>query len=180
MSKIARLPISIPTNVNVSTVENKIQITLGNSSVFLPSDSSVDVIQNDNKLSFALKENTSPNRMTRSIVGTVYASTKRAIKDIQDGFTAKLQFKGVGYKAVISDNMIMLFLGYSHLIYVPIPKDLDVKVTQNTNMTISGADRRSVMKLAMLIRNFRKPEPYKGKGIFVNDEKISIKEGKKK
>lgn len=180
MSKIARLPIVLPQGVNLSLLEDckHIKISSGNSSVMYPFSPMIEMVQEGQDIRFELKTE-SRDRTARSIVGTIHASVKRAIYDVQNKFTAKLQLKGVGYKAIFANGILTLSLGFSHSIKVAIPKEIEVKI-QQTNIDLTGVDRRVVMSLATTIRNLRKPEPYKGKGIFVNDEKILIKEGKKK
>ena len=179
MSKIARLPIIVPHGVDINIVDTFIKIQSGSSVLLYPFHPLIQIKRDGNALSFELKS-TLRNRTVRSIVGTVYASIKRAINDIQNKFTAKVQLKGVGYKAIFANNILTLSLGFSHPVKIAIPNTIDIKVTQNTNIDISGIDRRIVMSIATSIRNLRKPEPYKGKDVFINDETITLKEGKKK
>ncbi|MGN6670121.1 MAG: 50S ribosomal protein L6, partial [Candidatus Nucleicultricaceae bacterium] len=95
-------------------------------------------------------------------------------------FTKVLEINGVGYRAAIQGNKLQLNLGFSHDLDVEIPSDLTVKCDKPTQITISGADRQRVGQFAAVIRNYKKPEPYKGKGIKYQDEVILRKEGKKK
>lgn len=181
MSKIARLPITVPQGINLVILEGGTQIKVEHKglSVTYPFHQMVEMVKEGETVSFKLKVE-SRSRTARSIVGTLYASVKRAINDIQNKFVAKIQLKGVGYKATFANGMLTLSLGFSHPVKVAIPKEIDVKVQQNVNIEISGVDRRTVMSLATTIRKLRTPEPYKGKGIFINDETIILKEGKKK
>ena len=170
MSKIARLPITVPSGVTVDVVDSLdfIKIKSGSAELSYPFHHMVELKKSDDGIYFDLKDVRKKDRTLRSIVGTIYASVKRAIDDVQNKFTAKIQLKGVGYRGVYANNMLTLFLGFSHAVKVAIPKDIEVKVTQNTNIDISGYDRRVVMSIVMSIRSLRKPEPYKGKGVFVN------------
>lgn len=181
MSKIARLPITLPKNIQLSVAEDKRSVTVASNGVSLsyPFHPSVDIIQSDDSISFQSNSKLR-SRTVKSVVGTIYASIKGAIKDIQNKFSAKIQLKGVGYKAVFANKILTLSLGFSHPIKIAIPAEIEIKITQNTLIELLGVDRRVVMDIATSIRNLRKPEPYKGKGIFVNDETITIKEGKKK
>jgi len=179
MSKIARIPVKVPQGVNLTVIDNLIKIESKSNTVLYPFNQIVEMIRDGETVSFSLKQE-SRNRTARSILGTLYASIRRAIEDIQNKFTAKIQLKGVGYKAVFAGNILTLSLGFSHPVKISIPTTVELKVTQNTLIEITGIDRRIVMGIAMTIRNLRKPEPYKGKGVFVNDETITIKEGKKK
>ncbi|MDA0617234.1 MAG: 50S ribosomal protein L6 [Proteobacteria bacterium] len=181
MSKIARLPISLPQQVqlSISTDKRFIDISSKGISLSYPFHSSVEIVQKDGTVSFETNS-TLRNRTVKSIIGTVYASVKGAINDIQNKFAVKIQLKGVGYKAVFTNKILTLSLGFSHPVKIAVPDTIEVKITQNTLIELFGFDRRTVMDLATTIRNLRKPEPYKGKGIFINDETITIKEGKKK
>jgi len=181
MSKIARTPIELPQGIDLTVLEDKslINIKGKTAEVLYPFHSNVKMTKENSTVTFELK-NESRTRTSRSILGTVYASIKHSILDIQNKFTAKIQLKGVGYKAVMTGNILTLSLGFSHPVKILIPSNVEVKITQNVNLEIIGYDRRVVMSIATTIRNLRKPEPYKGKGVFVNDETITIKEGKKK
>jgi large subunit ribosomal protein L6 len=181
MSKIARLPIIVPQAVSLLILEGgkHVKIFTASDSIMYPFSPLVDMVKEGSDVTFKLKME-SRDRTSRSIVGTLHASIKRAISDIQNKFVAKVQLKGVGYKAIFANGILTLSLGFSHAVKILIPKEVELKVVQNTNIEIVGVDRRIVMSLATTIRNLRKPEPYKGKGVFVNDETILIKEGKKK
>jgi large subunit ribosomal protein L6 len=99
---------------------------------------------------------------------------------VTDGFTTELAISGVGYRAQVDGKVLNLQLGYSHDIKVAIPADIDVKCPSPTSIVVSGADRQKVGQVAAVIRSFRKPEPYKGKGIRYAGERVLRKEGKKK
>ena len=114
------------------------------------------------------------------MLGTSYVLIKNAMKDLQDGVSAKLKMVGVGFKASVSGKFLRIYIGLSHDVFFAIPENLKVDVTNDTEIVITGNSRSKVMQFAMTIRNMKKPEPYKGKGIFLNDEKIVRKEGKKK
>jgi large subunit ribosomal protein L6 len=102
------------------------------------------------------------------------------INGVAKGFTRRLAISGVGYRAAVDGKILNLQLGYSHEIKYAIPVDIDIKCETPTAISISGADRQRVGQIAAEIRAFRKPEPYKGKGIRYDDEVILRKEGKKK
>jgi len=99
---------------------------------------------------------------------------------VTDGFTETLEINGVGYRAAVQGKDLVLTLGYSHEIRYPIPDSITIKAATPTNIQISGMDKREVGQVAAEIRSYRKPEPYKGKGIKYAAEKILRKEGKKK
>ncbi|MFT4967788.1 MAG: large subunit ribosomal protein L6 [Candidatus Deianiraeaceae bacterium] len=181
MSKIARLPITVPNDIKLLVADNKklISIESKNAKIDLPYHTSINMVQDGGTVSFQ-SDGLLRNRTTKSVVGTVYATVKRTIVDIQNKFAVKLTLKGVGYKSSYDNQILSLSLGFSHPVKIAIPKDIEVKVTQNTIIELFGYNRRNVMDVATSIRSLRKPEPYKGKGIFINNETITLKEGKKK
>ncbi len=114
------------------------------------------------------------------MLGTSYVLVKNAMNDLKNGVTAKLKMIGVGFKASVTGKFLRVYIGLSHDVFFAIPEGLTVEVTNDVDILIKGYDRCSVIKFAKMIRDSKKPEPYKGKGIFLNDEKILRKEGKKK
>lgn len=113
-----------------------------------------------------------------AIWGTFRALVANMVKGVSDGFEKKMIFEGVGYKALVSGNKLVLNLGFSHPIEIEAPKDIQFKVDKNT-ITVSGLDKQVVGQIAANIRENRKPEPYKGKGIRYEKEIIRRKAGKK-
>ena len=112
--------------------------------------------------------------------GTYRSLAQGLVKGVSDGFTKGLEITGVGYRAAVEGNVLRLQLGYSHDIHYPIPSDVQIKAERPTAITVSGIDKQRVGQIAAEIRQFRKPEPYKGKGIKYANEVIVRKEGKKK
>jgi large subunit ribosomal protein L6 len=119
----------------------------------------------------------------KSIQGTTIASIKQMILEVSFVFSKKLVFVGVGYKAfpieLFNNQILQLKLGYSHQIYFKVSNDLNVYCHKATTVYISGNSNQNVSQTAALIRSFKYPEPYKGKGILYDNEKIVLKEGKK-
>lgn len=171
MSRLARNPINIPEDIKVSLADNVISFEgkLGKSSSTLPEGITVDL--KDNLLHF-----TGENK---AMLGTVYANVKNEIIGNTKGFEKKLELVGTGYKANISGKTLVLALGYSHDINFQIPDGISIKVEKNL-VTITGTSKQLVGQVAAEIKSFRKPEPYKGKGVRYEGEKIYRKEGKKK
>ena len=134
----------------------------------------VDVI-NDNGVSFK-----SLQKCDSGMLGTSYVLVKNAMKDACDGYEANLKMVGVGFKASVIGKFLRVFVGLSHDICFAIPEGITITVTNDVNINIKGFDRNIVKQFAMTVRSVKKPEPYKGKGIFINNEKILRKEGKKK
>ena len=171
MSRLARNPINIPEDIKVSLTNNVISFEgkLGKSSSTLPEGIAVDL--KDNLLHF-----TGENK---AMLGTVYANVKNEIIGNTKGFEKKLELVGTGYKANVSGKTLVLALGYSHDINFQIPDGITIKVEKNL-VTVTGNSKQLVGQVAAEIKSFRKPEPYKGKGVRYEGEKIYRKEGKKK
>ncbi len=114
----------------------------------------------------------------------MWATTQRNItnlfKGLETGFEKKLEINGVGYRAQVAGKELVMQLGYSHDIKYPIPEGIKIAVEKQTAITVSGSDKQKVGQVAAEIRGFREPEPYKGKGIKYDNERIIRKEGKKK
>ena len=171
MSRLARNPINIPDDIKISLANNIISFDgkLGKSSSTLPDGVIVDL--KDNLLYFSGDN--------KALLGTVYANVKNEIIGNTKGFEKKLELVGTGYKANVSGKTLILALGYSHDINFQIPDGIIVKVEKNL-VTVSGTSKQLVGQVAAEIKSFRKPEPYKGKGVRYEGEKIYRKEGKKK
>jgi len=171
MSRLARNPINIPEDIKVSLFNNVISFEgkLGKSTSTLPEGIAVDL--KDNLLHF-----TGENK---AMLGTVYANIKNEIIGNTKGFEKKLELVGTGYKANVSGKTLVLALGYSHDINFQIPDGISVKVEKNL-LTVAGTSKQLVGQVAAEIKSFRKPEPYKGKGVRYEGERIYRKEGKKK
>lgn len=120
------------------------------------------------------------DKATRAMWGTMARNIKQAIEGVTNGFSKEMGMKGVGYKAVVKGRDLVLTAGYSHDVIMAIPDGLTVEVTEPTAFAIKGIDKNMVGQFADKVRKVRKPEPYKGKGIFYKDETIRRKEGKKK
>ena len=112
--------------------------------------------------------------------GTARSRTRNIVEGVSSGFVKELELNGVGYKATQKGKILELLLGYSHPINFDVPDDLKIEVPKPTQIKISGIDKQKVGQIAANIRSFRKPEPYKGKGVKYKDEIIKRKEGKKK
>ena len=171
MSRLARNPINIPDDIKVSLADNVISFEgkLGKSSSTLPEGIAVDL--KDNLLHF-----TGENK---AMLGTVYANGKNEIIGNTKGFEKKVELVGTGYNANLSGKKLVLALGYSHDINFQIPDGISIKVEKNL-VTVTGTSKQLVGQVAAEIKSFRKPEPYKGKGVRYEGEKVYRKEGKKK
>jgi len=172
MSRLAKNPIIISDEVKVSLTDNSLNVEgkLGKSSTSIPKSINVNIDNNEIML-------TSENK---ALLGTIYANIKNEIHGNSKGFEKKLELVGTGYKANINGKDLVLSLGYSHDINFTIPESITITVEKNTNLSVTGSSKQLVGQVAAKIKSFRKPEPYKGKGVRYQGEKIYRKEGKKK
>lgn len=182
MSNLAKQEIKIPQNISVNLSKNTLicKGPLGSKSILLK----VAVVINKNSLLVTsnLLENTSGKDdllEAKSLQGTVASLIKQAFIGLTSGFRERLQLVGVGYRANLSSEGLELKVGYSHTCLIKIPTDLKVFCLKPTLISISGIDKQKVGNFTALVRSYKVPEPYKGKGILYQDEKIVLKEGKR-
>lgn len=179
MSRIGKQPVLVPAGIEVSLSEDLIVVTGKLGKLSYPFDNKV--IIEYNKAQAVI--NVSPkgdNKKERAMWGLSRTLINNMIVGVSVGFTKILEVNGVGYKAAINDNVLTLYLGYSHDIKYIIPKGIEIKCPKPTQIDIFGHDKQLVGEVAALIRGLRKPEPYKGKGIKYSDEVVIRKVGKKK
>ena len=175
MSRIGKLPITIPENVDINCHNSEIIVKgkFGTLETKIPDI--IDITQNDGILNVRLKKET---RNLRSLHGLYRTLINIMIIGVSKQFDLTLVLKGVGYRAVVQGNEIVLNLGYSHPIKMNIPKAISVEIVQNTTINLKSCDKELLGLFASNIRSWRKPEPYKGKGILYKDEQIIRKAGK--
>jgi large subunit ribosomal protein L6 len=177
MSRIGKMPVSIPAGVDVAINNGTINVKGTGGTLSLAQNALVSVVNNAGALSFApANESREANAMT----GTMRQLVNNMVVGVTKGFEKKLTLIGVGYKASASGNKLNLAVGYSHPVNKDMPAGITVATPLPTEIIIKGADRQRVGQIAAEIRAIRPPEPYKGKGIRYSDEKITIKETKKK
>ena len=177
MSRVGSSPVEIPEGADVQITGQMISAKgrLGEMSVNIPTD--IEITQEDGAIVFKPRSN---NKRTRMAWGTSRSLVSNLVTGVTEGFTKRLEITGVGYRAAVQGESLNLQLGYSHDVNFPIPDGIDIKCETPTAIVISGADKQAVGQVAAKIRGFRKPEPYKGKGVRYHDEQILRKEGKKK
>ena len=177
MSRSGRIPISIPESTDVRLESGVIYAKgkLGELSFKYENNAKVEI--KDNQI-FISKGGESP--LYSRMWGTVRSRINNIVQGVSAGFVKELELVGVGYKATPKGKSLELLLGYSHPILFEVPDDLKVEVPKPTQIKISGIDKQKVGQIAANIRSFRKPEPYKGKGVKYKDEYVRRKEGKKK
>ncbi len=176
MSRIGKKPIEIPSNVDVQIGENNHVTVKGPkgqlSATFNPN---LKIIKEDNLIKI---ERPNDESFMRAIHGTTRALLANMVKGVSEGFTVELEIVGIGYRGQVKGKVLELQLGYSHPIEYPIPEDIQITMEGNTVIKVSGIDKQKVGQVAAEIRDFRKPDPYKGKGVRYKGEQIKLKAGK--
>ena len=175
MSKIGKRIIKVPEGVAVEVKDGVIAVKGKNASTTLNILPGITAELKDGALSFASDEK---SKQSRSNWGTMNALAKNAITGATSNFTKELSIVGIGFKAAVEGETLILNLGFSHPVRFTIPKSIKITVEKG-NITIAGADKWLVGETAANIRNFRTPEPYQGKGIRYKDEVVRKKAGKK-
>jgi large subunit ribosomal protein L6 len=177
MSRVAKNPVVIPAKVEVALTADSIAVSgpLGKVSHFLTSD--VTISREGDSLQVAAAND---SQQSRAMSGTMRALLANMVQGVSQGFTRKLTLVGVGYKAQAQGAALNLDLGYSHPISHKMPAGITVETPTQTEIVIKGVDKQVVGQVAAQIRAYRKPEPYKGKGVRYSDEVVIIKETKKK
>ncbi|CAL4325235.1 50S ribosomal protein L6 [Buchnera aphidicola] len=178
MSRIAKRPIFISSGINVELKNQLISIKGKYGHLSRLIHPLVKIEYNDKKISFSSRMNCS-NGWAQA--GTSRALVNSMVIGVSEKFFKKLQLSGVGYRVSITrNNVINLSLGYSHIIEYQLPPDIEAENPSSTEIVIKGIDKQLVGQIAANLRSYRIPEPYKGKGIRYIDEKVRIKEAKKK
>ncbi|SFF25663.1 50S ribosomal protein L6 [Paracidovorax wautersii] len=177
MSRVGKMPVTIPAGVDVSINGDQISVKGSGGTLSLTQNALVKVSNNEGKLGF---EPANDSREANAMSGTIRQLVNNMVLGVSKGFEKKLSLIGVGYKAAASGAKLNLNVGYSHPVNFEMPAGITVATPTPTEIVIKGADRQRVGQLAAEIRAVRPPEPYKGKGIRYADEKVTIKETKKK
>ncbi len=174
MSRIGKNPILIPEGVKVELSENLISISGSKGVQSWSIHENIKANIKDNNIILDRIDDTS---LSRSLHGTTRQIINNMVIGVSDGFEKELEIVGVGYQASMEGNRLRLQIGYSHDIYFDLPEGVSI-TADRTIIKINGIDKQLVGSVASKIRSFRKPEPYKGKGIRFKDEYIKIKQGK--
>ena len=177
MSRVGKRPVAVPEGVEVLLQENQISVKSGGVSLHLAQNALVRVVSDAGLMSF---QPANDSREADAMSGTMRQLVNNMVVGVTKGFEKKLSLVGVGYKAQATGGKLNLAVGYSHPVNIDMPVGITVATPTPTEIVIKGADRQRVGQIAAEIRGVRPPEPYKGKGIRYSDEKITIKETKKK
>jgi large subunit ribosomal protein L6 len=175
MSRIGKLPITIPDNVTINLNDSVITVKGKFGTLHKDIPYIINIIENSGIIRVTLKEE---NKNTRALYGLYRTLINNMLIGVSEQFTLILNLKGVGYRAIVQGEELILNLGYSHPVKIDIPVNISVEVVQNTTINLKSCDKEALGLFAANIRAWRKPEPYKGKGILYKDERIIRKAGK--
>jgi len=174
MSRIGKQPVKLASDLNAKLEGNKLIISKGQDSKVIDTKGVVKVNIEGDTITF---EPVDESKFAKAMWGTVRALANNAVIGLTKGFEKKLEVNGVGYRVNVQGNKLVLNIGYSHPVEYEIPAGITITVERNL-ITVKGSDKQQVGQVAAEIRSFRKPEPYKGKGIKYVDEVIIRKAGK--
>ncbi|GLS99827.1 50S ribosomal protein L6 [Sphingobium jiangsuense] len=177
MSRTGKKPVAIPAGVTASIQDGQVSVKGPKGTLSMPLSDEVTYTLEDGALTVAPVND---SKRARSFWGMQRTLVQNLVTGVTEGYTKVLEITGVGYRAAAQGKTLKLQLGYSHDVDYAIPEGIEIKTPDNTTVEISGIDKQKVGQVAAEIRRWRKPEPYKGKGIKYRGEFIFRKEGKKK
>ena len=177
MSRVGKMPVAVPQGVDVAIKDDQINVKGALGTLALTQNALVTIKNDAGKLTFAPAND---SREANAMSGTMRQLVNNMVTGVTKGFEKKLSLIGVGYKAQAQGAKLNLTVGYSHPVIMDMPAGITVATPTPTEVVIKGSDRQRVGQIAAEVRAVRPPEPYKGKGIRYVDEKITIKETKKK
>jgi len=177
MSRVAKRPVEVEKGVEIGLEGSALTIKGPKGSLSLECHSEVEVVNDDSGLAVSPR---SGSRFARAMAGTTRSLISNMVAGVSAGFERKLQLVGVGYRAKAQGQTVNLTLGFSHPVSYEVPEGVTIETPSQTEILIKGIDKQKVGQVAAEIRDFRPPEPYKGKGVRYSDERIVLKEAKKK
>jgi len=177
MSRVAKIPVELPQGVEFSQSGNTVSVKGSKGTLSIEVNSEVELVREGDLLTLKAR---SGSRFATAIAGTTRALLANMVQGVTEGFEKKLELRGVGYRATAQGNKLNLTLGFSHPVVYNIPEGVSVETPSQTEVVIKGTDKQKVGQVAAEIRHFRPPEPYKGKGVRYVDERVVLKEAKKK
>jgi len=176
MSRVANKPVELPQGVTATVAAAGVTIKGAKGSLTLPLMAGIKVVQD--KQTLAVQAGEGENIVAAA--GSTRAHLANMVTGVTKGYDKKLELVGVGYRAAVQGKQLNLTLGFSHPIAFPIPEGITIETPSQTEIVVKGIDRQKVGQVAAVIRGYRPPEPYKGKGVRYSDEQITLKEAKKK
>ena len=177
MSRIAKAPVELPQGIEFSQQGNVVTIKGSKGSLTHELNSEVELSQEEGVLKLSPR---SGSRFATAVTGTTRSLLANMVRGVTEGFERKLELVGVGYRAQAQGSKLNLSLGFSHPVVYEMPEGVSVETPSQTEIVIRGSDKQKVGQAAAEIRRFRPPEPYKGKGVRYSDERVQLKEAKKK
>jgi large subunit ribosomal protein L6 len=177
MSRVGQKPIKVPSGVAVAFDGANLTIKGAKGELGLVLFDEIVAVHEDDQIVVTPRADT---KRARTMWGLQRSLIDNMVTGVSQGFTVNLEIQGVGYRAAVEDRTLKLLLGYSHDIEYAIPDGIEIACERPTLISVSGVDRQKVGQVAADIRGYRKPEPYKGKGIRYAGEIVHMKEGKKK
>lgn len=177
MSRIANSPIEIPGGVEISISEKNLSVKGSKGNLSLVVHDLVNVEKGETELQFSAADK---SKKSGALAGTFRALVANMVAGVSEGFSKELQLIGVGYRAQAQGKKLNLSLGFSHPVEYAVPEGIDIETPSQTQVIVKGIDKQLVGQVAAEIRDFRPPEPYKGKGVRYVDEYVKRKEAKKK
>jgi large subunit ribosomal protein L6 len=177
MSRIGKKPVAVPAGVTASVNGQTVSAKGPKGELKFVVNDEVLVKLEDGKIDVAPRDQ---SKLARSKWGMSRTQIANILSGVKDGFEKRLEINGVGYRAAMQGKNLQLALGYSHDVVYEVPQGITVQVPKPTEIVVSGIDKQQVGQVAAEIREFRGPEPYKGKGVKYAEERIVRKEGKKK
>ena len=179
MSRIAKMPVKLPQGVNATIAADAVTVKGAKGALTLPLADGLTVAQKEQTLVVSVAEGMATNERVAA-AGAARANLANMVTGVTKGFERKLELVGVGYRAAVQGKSLNLTLGFSHPVNFPVPEGISIETPSQTEIIVKGTDRQRVGQVAAVIRGYRPPEPYKGKGVRYSGEKIVMKEGKKK
>ena len=178
MSRIGKLPVPVPSGVEV-TLDDRVVTVKGPKGTLTHTVAAPITVAKDDDGAIAV---TRPNdeRLSKSLHGLTRTLIANMVTGVTQGYERKLELVGVGYRAAVQGKSLNHTLGFSHPVNFPVPEGISIETPSQTEIVVKGTDRHKVGQVAAVIRGYRPPEPYKGKGVRYSGEKIVMKEGKKK
>ncbi|HZW59427.1 MAG TPA: 50S ribosomal protein L6 [Woeseiaceae bacterium] len=177
MSRIAKYPVELPKGVEFNRSGLSVTLKGSKGSLSMDLNPEVELASDDNRLTVTPR---SGSRFAVAMSGTTRALIANMARGVSEGFERKLELVGVGYRAQAQGRKLTLTLGFSHPVEYAVPEGITVETPSQTEVVVKGADKQQVGQVAAEIRRFRPPEPYKGKGVRFANERVVIKEAKKK
>ena len=177
MSRVAKMPIQLPKGVELKEQDRRVTVKGPKGELSLDLRPGIGLTIEDGEATVALDEN---GGATVAMAGTTRSLLANMVAGVSGGFEKKLELRGVGYRAQAQGRTLNLTLGFSHPVAYTVPEGVDVETPSQTEVLVKGVDKQKIGQVAAEIRAYRPPEPYKGKGVRYVDERVVMKEAKKK